>query len=135
MMQGEWSTPKEIFKPLNAEFTFELDLCARPWNAKCEKYFTPEIDGLKQPWRGICWMNPPFGHQIGKWIRKAYESSLAGATVVCLVPSHTETSWWHNYCLKGEIRFLRGRVQFIDEQGRTGRPRFASAIVIFRPKK
>jgi phage N-6-adenine-methyltransferase len=133
VIDNDWATPDEVFKPLNDEFNFETDLCALPWNAKCKKFFTPEMDGLKQRWRGVCWLNPPFGNQIGKWIQKAYEASLRGAIVVCLVPTRTETIWWHNYCLKGEIRFLRGRINFIDKQGRTGRPRFGSALVIFRP--
>ena len=73
-----WATPQAFFDELNKEFGFELDVCALPENAKCEKYYTPEIDGLKQQWRGICWMNPPYGREIGAWMEKAYESSLEG---------------------------------------------------------
>lgn len=80
-------------------------------------------------------MNPPYGRDTGRWIRKAFEESRRGATVVCLVPARTETAWWHDYCLKGEIRFIRGRLWFTDHMGKTGRPRFGSAVVIFRPKE
>ncbi|MDT2259631.1 DNA N-6-adenine-methyltransferase [Paenibacillus larvae] len=97
-----WETPQNLFDRLNEEFKFDLDVCAIPENAKCKRYFTPSEDGLKQEWKGACWMNPPYGRQIGKWIAKAYESSLAGATVVCLVPSRTDTKWWHGYCMKGK---------------------------------
>lgn len=134
-MSGNWSTPTYIFDPLNKEFQFDLDVCAEPWNTKCLRFFTPEIDGLMQKWTGICWMNPPYGREISLWIRKAYISSLSGATVVCLIPARTETSWFHDYCMKGEISFFRGRIHFIDKNGKSGRPRFGSALVIFRPNK
>lgn len=123
-----WSTPQETFDELNREFAFETDVCALPENAKCDRYFTPADDGLAQDWRGSCWMNPPYGRQIGHWMRKAYESSLAGATVVCLVPARTDTAWWHDFAAKGEVRFIRGRLQF---DGVKDAP-FPSAIVIFR---
>ena len=128
-----WSTPAEIFQPLDSEFAFTIDACAEPWNAKCPQFLSPEVDGLSVPWRGTVWMNPPYGREIDKWIRKAYRESKRGALVVCLVPARTETAWWHDYCLNGEIRFVRGRINFTDATGKSGRPRFGSAIVIFHP--
>ena len=125
---GEWETPQELFDELDAEFHFTLDVCASPHNAKCEKYLT---DALTVPWTGICWMNPPYGRNVGKWIQKAYAAAKNGATVVCLLPSRTDTKWWHDYCMKGEIRFIRGRLYFTDSTGKTGRAPFPSAIVIF----
>lgn len=127
----EWETPQETFNALHAEFGFQVDVCALPENAKCSAYFTPEIDGLAQSWRGVCWMNPPYGRVMPKWIKKAYESSLDGATVVCLIPARTDTAAWHDYCMKGEIRFIRGRLKF---GGHTNSAPFPSAIVVFRPK-
>ena len=118
-----------IFDELNKEFGFELDVCALPENAKCEKYYTPEIDGLKQQWRGICWMNPPYGREIGAWMEKAYESSLEGATVVCLVPARTDTRWFHDFAMRGEIRFIKGRLKFGDSKNSAP---FPSAVVVFR---
>lgn len=91
---GEWSTPQDVYDALDTEFGFTLDPCATPENAKCERYFTKEDDGLAQEWTGVVFMNPPYGRQIGRWLKKAYESALAGATVVCLVPSRTDTRWW-----------------------------------------
>ena len=125
----EWETLQELFDSLNAEFGFELDVCATPSNAKCERYFTREMDGLSQEWKGVCWMNPPYGREIGKWIRKAYEASILGATVVCLIPARTDTSWFHDYCIKGEVRFIRGRLKF---GGSKNNAPFPSAIVIFK---
>lgn len=105
-----WSTPQDLFDKYNKIYHFETDVCALPENAKCEKYFTPEMDGLKQEWKGVCWCNPPYGRQVEKWIEKAYKSS---ATVVMLLPARTDTKWFHDYCLPyGKIEFLRGRLKF-----------------------
>ncbi|MDR8340050.1 adenine methyltransferase, partial [Acinetobacter baumannii] len=68
-----WSTPQDFFEKLDRVFNFDLDVCALPENAKCERYFTPEIDGLKQEWSGTCWMNPPYGKEIIDWVAKAAE--------------------------------------------------------------
>ena len=128
---NNWATPQRFFDKLNEEFHFELDACATSENAKCKKYYSPEADGLKQEWKGICWMNPPYGRGISRWIRKAYESARAGATVVCLVPARTDTCWWFEYCTKGEIRFIKGRLKF-GESGNSAP--FPSAVVVFGPE-
>ncbi len=105
-----WATPQNFFDELNREFCFTTDVCALPENAKCEHFITPEMDGLKQEWTGICWCNPPYGREIGKWVRKAYESDC---TVVMLLPARTDTRWFHDYIYgKAEIRFIRGRLRF-----------------------
>jgi phage N-6-adenine-methyltransferase len=128
----DWETPTDLFQCLDAEFGFELDVCATSANAKCSAFFSPEVDGLRRLWRGVCWMNPPYGSAIRSWMAKAYQSSLEGATVVCLVPARTDTRWWHDFAMRGEIRFLRGRVHF--GNGKNSAP-FPSAIVVFRPKQ
>lgn len=92
-----WETPQDLFDKLNKEYNFECDVCAVPENAKCEFYYTPDVDGLKQEWTGVCWCNPPYGKQIGKWVEKAYAASTRGATVVMLLPSRTDTKWFHDY--------------------------------------
>jgi len=128
----EWETPQDLFDVLAGEFgPFDLDVCATSSNAKCDRYFTPDDDGLAQEWAGTCWMNPPYGRQIIHWMKKAYESSLRGATVVCLVPARTDTAWWHEYAMQGKVRFIRGRLKFVG--ARHAAP-FPSAIVIFHPR-
>ena len=127
-----WETPQAFFDKLNERFNFELDVCASNDNAKCERFFTPEDDGLKQEWSGVCWMNPPYGRQIGHWMKKALESSKAGATVVCLVPARTCTTWWHDYAEQGEYFFVRGRLRF---GGAAHDAPFPSAVVVFRPSR
>lgn len=126
----QWATPQDFYDKLNSEFGFDLDVCADAGNTKCLRYFSREQDGLNQEWKGVCWMNPPYGRAISAWIKKAYESSLNGATVVCLIPARTDTSYWHDYCVRGEIRFIRGRLKF---GGHKNSAPFPSAVVIFRP--
>lgn len=126
-----WSTPQDFFDRLNKVFRFDIDVCAIPDNAKCSVYYTPNKDGLKQDWFGTCWMNPPYGRTIKKWVEKAYNSAKDnGATVVCLLPARVDTAWWHNYCSKGEIYFIKGRLKF---GGSKNSAPFPSAVVVFRP--
>ena len=109
----DYETPDYIFKPLDDEFGFTLDVCASKENTKCHRYFTKLDNGLEQQWAGeICWMNPPFGREMKRWIIKAYQESLLGAVVVALLPSRTNTAWWHDYVEKGMVRFIRGEVKF-----------------------
>ena len=122
-----WATPQDFFDTLDSEFHFSLDVCATPENAKCPVFYTPEQDGLAQKWGGVCWCNPPYGREIGKWVKKAAE---AGCTVVMLLPARTDTKWFHDLIYgKAEIRFLRGRLKF---GGSKNSAPFPSMVVIFR---
>lgn len=124
-----WSTPQGVFNKLNLEYNFTLDPCATEENAKCETYFTKLEDGLKQDWSGhTVFMNPPYGREIKAWMKKAYEESLKGCVVVCLVPSRTDTIWWHDYAMNGNIEFLKGRLKF--GCSKNSAP-FPSAVVVF----
>ena len=125
-----WATPIEFYRKYDEKFNFALDVCATDENAKCDNYFTEKIDGLTQDWTGYgnVFMNPPYGREIIHWMRKAYESSLSGATVVCLVPARTDTKWWHEYAMRGEIEFIRGRLKFGDAKNSAP---FPSAVVVF----
>src|SRR5579862_9333292 len=90
----DWETPKALFDELSWIFGgFTLDPCATEANAKCERFYTRNEDGLSQLWEGKVFVNPPYGRAIGRWVRKAFEASLDGALVVCLVPARTDTHW------------------------------------------
>lgn len=127
---AEWETPQWLFDLLDKEFKFGIDVCALPENAKCKKYYTPDDDALQQEWKGTCWMNPPYGYAIKDWMAKAKESALSGSTVVCLVPARPDTNWWWDNCLESEIRFIKGRVQYV---GGVNAP-FPNAVIVMRPK-
>jgi site-specific DNA-methyltransferase (adenine-specific) len=125
----EWETPQELFDNVSWIFGgLDLDVCATRANAKCARFFTKADDGLAQRWEGKVFMNPPYGRSIPLWVRKAYEESLKGALVVCLLPARTDTRWWQDYARRGQVWFLRGRLKF--GKAKNSAP-FPSAIVIF----
>lgn len=126
----QWATPQQFFNDWAKLFPFTVDVCADATNAKCPRFFDLEADGLAQDWAPeTCWMNPPYGREIGRWVKKAYEESLKGATVVCLLPARTDTAWWHDYVIPhAQVAFIRGRIKFGD--AKAGAP-FPSAVAVF----
>jgi phage N-6-adenine-methyltransferase len=124
------ATPQKFFDAISILYgPFDIDVCADASNAKCHVYFDKAADGLAQTWTGKCWMNPPYGRDIGKCMKKASESD---ATVVCLVPARTDTKWWHDYAMKGEITFIKGRLKFGDAKNSAP---FPSALIVFRQRQ
>lgn len=132
----EWSTPQELFDVLDAEFCFELDVCATSENAKCKRYYTIVEDGLSKPWDAdACWCNPPYGRAISRWVQKAAQTAdNDGNTVVMLLPARTDTRWFHKYIYNRgvEVRFLKGRIKFGNA---TNSAPFPSMIVVFKGNK
>lgn len=127
-----WATPQDFFDALDSEFSFNLDACALPENAKCKAFYTPEVDGLSQPWNGNVWCNPPYGREITRWVRQAFIATSTGNAdvVVMLLPARTDTRWFHEYIYqKAEVRFIRGRLKFGDS---TNSAPFPSMVVVFR---
>lgn len=125
----EWETPQALFDELDREFHFTVDVCATPDNAKCERYFTKDDNGLWQDWAGEhVYCNPPYGREIKHWVQKA--SELKAAITVMLLPVRTDTKWFHDYIYgKAEIRFIKGRLKFGNGKHSAT---FPSMIVIFR---
>ncbi len=134
----DWCTPQQFFDELDAEFHFVLDAAATHQNSKCKQCFTPEDDGLIQSWDvgGAVYCNPPYGKEIGLWVKKAYEEAQKGTTIVMLIPARTDTKYFHEYIYhKAEIRFVKGRLKFTDENGTPkGTAPFPSMVVIYNRK-
>lgn len=128
---SEWATPQDFFDKLNAEFHFTLDPCATPENAKCGKFYTKEQNGLTQNWTGeTVFCNPPYGKEISAWVEKCYKHSLSGECAVMLIPSRTDTRWFHEWVYgKAELRFVKGRLRFNDSKGSAP---FPSLVVVYR---
>lgn len=139
----DWATPQDFFDEMNKKYgPFDLDVCATEENAKCVLFLDKEQDGLTHSWFHVadgtenkfdwwhptCWMNPPYGRGIGAWVKKAYEESQKGCKVVCLLPARTDTKWFHDYCTKGRIEFIRGRLKF---GGSKNSAPFPSMVVVF----
>lgn len=137
----EWQTPPEVYDALDREFNFTLDAAASAENAKAPFYYDKQADALKHSWKredgGAVFVNPPYGKQIRKWVRKAYEESLKGQTVVMLIHALTDTAWFHDWVYyKAEIRFLRSRLCFLNEFGeKQSRAPFPSMIVVYRGRE
>lgn len=133
----EWETPQPLFDQLHKEFKFYLDAAASQENRKCLCYIPVISDSLPVAWHGIAgaraiWLNPPYS-KIGPFLKKAYEESQHGCTVVCLIPSRTDTKYWHDYVMKAaEIRFIKGRLKF--GRSKNSAP-FPSCVVVFQPKR
>jgi phage N-6-adenine-methyltransferase len=130
----EWPTPKALFAALNREFHFTLDPCASRANTTCPRFFTKAEDGLRQDWgRHIVFCNPPYGRAVAVWVEKCFRAAQAGATVVLLIPSRTDTRYFHDWIYnKAELRFVRGRLRYGD--GVQSAP-FPSLIAIYRPRR
>lgn len=131
--KDDWATPPELFNNLNRAFNFDIDVCATYHNTKCEKYYTPEIDGLKQPWHNhkTCWCNPPYS-QVKEWLEKAWIEAQKGATTVCLIAARPDTRYWHDivFLHAKAVCFIRGRIRFV---GAKYPAPFPSALVVFSP--
>ncbi len=122
-MRLDWRTPKAVYQVLDAEFRFDFDPCP----------YRPTFDGLKVEWGQVSFVNPPYGRELPKWLKKGWEEWQKGKTVVFLIPSRTDTTWWHEYVMKAtEIRYIKGRLKFDDQPNPAP---FPSAIVIFKGKE
>ena len=133
--KDDWRTPQKLFDDLDTEFHFGLDAAADANNSKCGNFYCDKLgDALSINWKqhsqGLpIWVNPPYTNNR-KFVEKAYTESVNGAIVVCLIPSRTDTIWWHEYIMKSyEIRFLRGRLYFDDAIWPAP---FPSCIVVFK---
>lgn len=131
--RDDWATPQWLYDKLNKEFHFTLDPCSSELNHKCDKYYTIEDDGLSKEWTNeTVFVNPPYGREIGKWVKKCYQETFNDVISVMLIPSRTDTKWFHDYIYnKAEVRFLNDRIIF---EGGVQRAPFPSMIVIFRNK-
>jgi site-specific DNA-methyltransferase (adenine-specific) len=133
--RDSWETPQKLFDELNKEFNFTIDAAADAENHKCERYYTREENGLEKSWKGErVFLNPPYGRELPKWVKKAADEAKDKSTIiVMLIPARTDTQWFHDYIYKkAEIRFIKGRLKFGD--GKKDAP-FPSMVVIFRRGK
>ncbi len=125
-----WSTPAGLYAELDAEFDFNDDPCPMHGDG-----------GLERPWGTRTFCNPPYGRVISAWIRKGWEESQLDKLVVLLIPSRTDTRWWHGYIWDKEthrprdgvaLRLLPGRLKF---GGSKNSAPFPSAVVVFGGEK
>lgn len=138
MGDKNWRTPRPWFDRLHAQFRFTVDAAAEPVNALLPRYWTVKEDALKQDWSGErVYCNPPY-ENLYPWVRKASNSSNL---VVMVLPSNTETAWFHDFIWDEDSQewrdgvrghFRRGRLHFGDPNGTDkDAPRYANLIVVW----
>jgi len=137
-----WRTPPALFASLDAEFCFQLDAAAAPYNALCRRFITAEQNTLETPWAdylsipGYVWLNPPYS-DITPFVKKASAESSNQIGTVMLVPADTSVGWFKEAIqTASEVRFITaGRLAFINPV--TGKPvsgnNKGSMLIIWRP--
>lgn len=136
---NNYETPQGLFEQLNNIYKFDLDAAATHENTKCKKWLGPGglvEDSLTVNWEDFgksIWLNPPYDSKLqDRFVQKAYETSLKGATVVLLLPSRTDTKRFHNWILPfGKIEWVKGRLKFNNVKDPAP---FPSMIVTFEAK-
>ena len=119
-VSDEWQTPSTLYAHLDTEFHFTDDPAP-----------VGGLDGLTRHWGERTFVNPPYS-QISAWVKKSYDESQRGCLVVMLIPSRTDTQWWHQYVMQAqEIRFIKGRLRF---SGAKWNAPFPSAVIVFAPR-
>lgn len=118
-------TPERIIEEIIQEFGSFFDPCPN----------NPSFDGLSLEWSKISkvvYVNPPYSRgNLKKWVKKCYEEFLNGCTVIMLIPSYTDTEYFHDFIYPyAELRFLKGRLKF---KGYDAPASFPSMLCIFRP--
>ena len=132
----DWETPRWLYDAYDRVYQFDLDVCATAETAKCDRWYGPDQDALMQPWEGRIWCNPPYGRQVEAWIARAIwavQSVKTAPVAVLLLPSRTDTRWFHRHLYQApgvQLDFLPGRVQFVG--GESSAP-FPSLVAIITP--
>lgn len=127
MKNDEWLTPPEILEKLGP---FDLDPCAptvRPWDtAMC--HYDKTQDGLNFHWSGRVWLNPPFGREAVKWLRRLAEHGNG----IALVPARTETAMFYEcvWNVADAVCFMRGRPHFHYVDGRRAEANSGAPIAL-----
>ena len=130
----EWYTPPEIFDGLG--LTFDLDPCS-PGAGKSYvptlRHYTVVDDGLASPWFGTVFVNPPYGPETPKWMRRLADHGDG----IALVFARTDVKWFQEVGVKADlICFISGRIKFfkgnVDDRG--GTPGAGSMLLAYGAK-
>lgn len=157
MTQGshkqDWVTPWRTYNTICDKLSLDLkiDVCALPYNSKCEKYITPEMDFFKTEVTEDAWMNPKYNRGninkgkmgIENFVARFYQQHLKNNinTAMLLTTTSSSAPYWHIYIgerlinafgEKADFLFLRERIKF--ENGPKGQPYFSSIAIVHRRK-
>lgn len=114
---AEWYTPPHVFEALGLRF--DLDPAAPPGGVPwipARRHLTEEEDGLARPWYGRVWLNPPYGRQTARWLRRLSEHGDG----IALVFARSDTDWFQRFAPTATaICFVSGRLRFVPGDDRT----------------
>lgn len=109
-------TPPYVLEPIrDALGGIVLDPCTEPDNpTQAEQFYTAAGDGAAEPWEAdTIFVNPPYSKARERWVTRCIEAAEAGAQVVLLMPSHTDTRLFHKAIASAShVVFIKGRVKF-----------------------
>jgi hypothetical protein len=125
--KDEWLTPPAVIKSLG---DFDLDPCSpviRPWDT-AKAHFDINSDGLKMPWFGRVWLNPPYGDQTFDWMKKLADHGNG----IALIFARTETKGFHAqiWGRADAVFFLKGRLKFFHVTGEQGGSANAPSVLV-----
>lgn len=134
-----WCTPQDFFDKLNAEFGFVLDPAATDKTAKCSLYYRRKRTGFHKA--GIAAARYSAirltDARSASGFKRLSRKRGGGYPIVLLIPARTDTAYFHDYIYgKAEIRFVRGRLRFTDDDGNAADPApFPSMVVIYNGER
>ena len=138
--KDNWATPRSFMAFLKERFNWEptLDAAATVRNTKAPRFYNPQQDGLKHPWNGHVWLNPPYGRELPLWLKKCaseIENNERCHSIYCLIPARTDTRWFHEIIMPDAylIYLIKGRLSFVapdDDEGANAP--FPSMLVVWR---
>ena len=130
---SDWFSPKFLFDAL--DLVFDLDP-AHPgrdnpyWVVPARKIYTKAEDGLRQPWSGLVWLNPPFGGRRGQvpWLREFFRHRCG----ICLVAARTSADWFHEGVAPNAelLLFPNGKTKFVRPDGSIGKEPGTGVVLI-----
>lgn len=133
---AEWYTPKHIIERVIRMFgTIDLDPCSNSAdkdvaNVPAETHYTKDDDGLAQRWFGRVYMNPPYGDEIGAWVKRLFTAYEEGeiAEGIALLPGRADTAWFQDHLADCRWCWVRGRLRFSSSENSAP---FPSIVVYF----
>jgi ParB family chromosome partitioning protein len=138
--RDEWFTPAPVIE-LAREVMGSIDLdpcsCAEAnLIVGAARFYTLADDGLRQPWFGKIWMNPPFS-QINDFVAKLLDELTAGRVTEAIMLTHnsTDAAWFQQAARRASaVCFPASRIRFVSPHGRAATsPPQGSAILYYGP--
>ena len=135
----EWYTPHEYVDAARKVMgSIDIDPCSNDLAqqiVQASEYYTIETNGLAHPWKGCCWLNPPYNAKdMRKFVDKLIYHYEAGDVTQCIMLTHNnvDTAWWHTLAdVFSAWCVTRGRVKFYNQDGTANSPTHGHVFLYF----